>query len=457
MKIIFSCVLTLFVFISKAGTPCVNKIVYGFQNFTDGCTNKYQSINWSLLTHFAFSSVGFDSNGNIITNNNCYNPSSGLVNMAHTNGVKVVIMVWSPGNTSIVDNVLASSTKMQTLANTLITYMQTYNLDGTNIDFENVPITNSVDGQPNKSKVIAFAQVLYTTLKSANPNYHITWSTPYTKECQFIKPVWDFGAIASYSDCFTVMSYDYIAGNTGWTGSHQPFAGGPMYGSAYGSSANKLQYNFQNTVAEYLSAGVPASKIVMGEGFYGVEWTNLSNGTPGVFGASGGTTLNYNMMAANASAKGKQWFTTEKTHYYSYQSGNWVQGFFDSDSTLGIKLDYIKNQNLGGLMIWALHYDSGRVELWNKIQNKLCSATGLNENSFNGKFSVYPNPSNGQFTVSGFQFPVQVRIYNVIGDKIFETTANSNEETINLKEKDGIYFLELRYENKVERMKLIVN
>lgn len=443
---------------AQPGSPCVNKTVYAFQAFSDGCTNKYQSINWSLLTHFAFCSVAFDANGNITPNGGCNDPSPALVNLAHSKGVKVVILIWSPGNTAIVDGVLASASKRQTLANSIKNYIQQFNLDGVNIDFENIPATNSVDSQPNKSKVVTFSQVLHTTLKAANPAYHIAWSTPYTKECQFIRPVWDFTQMTPYVDAFTVMSYDYIAGNTGWTGSHQPFAGGPQYGSAYGLSANKKQFNFQNTVTEYLAAGVPASKIVMGQGFYGIEWKNLSSGTPAVNGASGGTRLNYNVIAANAASKGKQWFNTEKTHYYSYQNGGWVQGFFDSDSTLGVKLDHINSQNLGGLMIWALHYDSGRVELWNKVQQKFCSATDMEENESGSLLTVFPNPMQEFVTINSDLTNCSVTILDVTGNRV-KDIPRVDRFPLTLGRENmarGIYLVEFRAGDLIERKKLVV-
>ncbi len=442
---------------AKSQTPCVNKVVYAFQNVADGFTNKYTTVNWSLLTHFGFNSVDFTSSGSLNTG---IKPAAAMVNMAHSNGVKVTILIWSPGNTSIVDNVLASSAKMQTLINDIKTYMQTNNLDGVNIDFENVPVTNSVDQQPNKPRVLAFAQALYNALKLGGMNYHISWSVPYTKECQFIRPVWDFAAMAPYVDVFTVMSYDYIAGNTGWTGSIQPFAGGPMYGSVYGSSANKKQYNFQNTAAEFLAAGVPASKIIMGEGFYGDEWSNLSSAAPGVMGASGGTTLNYNKLADNAAAKGKLWSAAEQTHYYAYQSaGKWVQGFYDSDSTLGIKLDHIKANNLGGLMIWALYYDSTHVELWNKIRQKFCPATGVNESIPRNTFTVFPNPMNGSAVIYSEQKNCSVSMMDAAGN-VVRTFSHVDQFPFTISKGNlapGIYMIELRSENKIERTKLAVN
>src|SRR5437867_3419194 len=120
---------------AKSSTPCVNKIVYAFQSAPYACTNNYMNVNWALLTHFVFCSITFDVNGNVIPAGGCADPSSALVNMAHSNGVKVIILIWSP-DSNAVDNVLADTTKMHTLASGLKNYIQLYNLDGANMDFE---------------------------------------------------------------------------------------------------------------------------------------------------------------------------------------------------------------------------------------------------------------------------------------------------------------------------------
>jgi hypothetical protein len=67
---------------------------------------------------------------------------------------------------------------------------------------------------------------------------------------------------------------------------------------------------------------------------------------------------------------------------------------------------------------------------------------GVNESSVYGlQFTVNPNPNNGEFTITGDKFPVQLQIYNSLGQIINKTTVNSKLETVNLNEaKSGIYF-----------------
>jgi hypothetical protein len=59
-----------------------------------------------------------------------------------------------------------------------------------------------------------------------------------------------------------------------------------------------------------------------------------------------------------------------------------------------------------------------------------------------GAINTYPNPNNGQFTLSlpTINKQAQVQIYNVIGEEIYKATINSNDTEINLAEQPiGIY------------------
>ncbi|MBI4929924.1 MAG: T9SS type A sorting domain-containing protein [Bacteroidetes bacterium] len=72
--------------------------------------------------------------------------------------------------------------------------------------------------------------------------------------------------------------------------------------------------------------------------------------------------------------------------------------------------------------------------------------------------SVYPNPSSGEFTVYGLQFPVQLSINNVLGERMYQTTVNSKQETVNLSSQpNGVYFLIASSVDNVIAKKIVIN
>ncbi|MBI4930074.1 MAG: T9SS type A sorting domain-containing protein [Bacteroidetes bacterium] len=86
-----------------------------------------------------------------------------------------------------------------------------------------------------------------------------------------------------------------------------------------------------------------------------------------------------------------------------------------------------------------------------------------NSDSNENNIVVFPNPNNGEFTVYGLQFPVQIRIYNSLGQIIHEQSVNKNSsagissgETVNLSEANGIYLLKIITEGKnISYLKII--
>ena len=70
--------------------------------------------------------------------------------------------------------------------------------------------------------------------------------------------------------------------------------------------------------------------------------------------------------------------------------------------------------------------------------------------------NIYPNPSNGNFTVET-NANQMIEIYNLLGEKIYETEITDASTTVTLPVKSGVYFCELRDEqNNILRKKIVV-
>lgn len=80
-------------------------------------------------------------------------------------------------------------------------------------------------------------------------------------------------------------------------------------------------------------------------------------------------------------------------------------------------------------------------------QNVNVTGLGINESSL-VKMNVYPNPSNGNFTVESNSIITKIVVKNVIGQNVFAKNVNANNMIISLDDvNNGFYFIEMETEN----------
>lgn len=72
--------------------------------------------------------------------------------------------------------------------------------------------------------------------------------------------------------------------------------------------------------------------------------------------------------------------------------------------------------------------------------------SGIKQVGKNNQVSVYPNPSNGNFSVSVANFEnTSVEVYNSLGEKIYTKPLNANTENITIEKFDaGVYFIYIK-------------
>jgi len=100
----------------------------------------------------------------------------------------------------------------------------------------------------------------------------------------------------------------------------------------------------------------------------------------------------------------------------------------------------------------------------NRFKLKVDNTTlGTNENVFGSDFSLYPNPSKGQFTIKTTGLTgndLELKIYNVLGQQVFsqtQTIENNGEVNVHASGlSSGLYMIELQKDEQVFSTKLII-
>ncbi|MGC2998004.1 glycosyl hydrolase family 18 protein [Streptomyces sp. G35A] len=174
----------------------------------------------------------------------------------------------------------------------------------------------------------------------------------------------DYGGAAQYLDWYNVMTYDYFGAwdKTGPTAPHSPltsYSGIPKEGFTSAAAISKLR-----------AKGVPASKLLLGIGFYGRGWTGVTQSAPGgtATGPATGTyeagIEDYKILKNSCPATG-----TVAGTAYAHCGSNWWS--YDTPATITTKMAWAKSQGLGGAFFWEFSGDTANGELVNAINGGL--------------------------------------------------------------------------------------
>ncbi|WP_393055410.1 glycoside hydrolase family 18 protein [Streptomyces sp. LN549] len=166
----------------------------------------------------------------------------------------------------------------------------------------------------------------------------------------------DYGGASKYVDWYNPMTYDFFGAwdAKGPTAPHSPltsYTGIPKEGFNSAAAIDKLK-----------AQGVPASKLLLGIGFYGRGWTGVTQAEPGgtATGAAPGTyeagIEDYKVLKNSCPTTG-----TVAGTAYAHCGTNWWS--YDTPATIGTKMAYKNQQGLGGTFFWELSGDTTDGEL----------------------------------------------------------------------------------------------
>ena len=139
--------------------------------------------------------------------------------------------------------------------------------------------------------------------------------------------------------------------------------------------------------------------------------------------------------------------TTNDFYHFNFGWGGQSNGNFYITSI---------NPGVGGTGGGSYDFTSNQEGIFSIIK----SSSGIEDMQTTSKVDVYPNPSNGLFTINLSDIKdskVKLEVYNLIGEKVWENNFNKENTTINLSQlSKGIYYLSVKSSNNTITKKITI-
>ena len=245
-----------------------------------------------------------------------------VVKYAKANSIQALLLVnnaKSTGTVKPIHTVLSNPALRKKAIDNLEAFIKQYQMDGINIDFEEVPAGD-------RDNLTAFMAELYTRLKPQG--YVVTIDVfPKHNELVDISKPYDYAKLAQYADKIMLMSYDY---HGRWS---DPGAVSPII-----SVDKDLQYALKF---------IPKHKLYLGIPGYGYDWSS-----------KGVESLEYGPIQNLISKSGAkvEWDDVSKSPYFKYTGTDGVKHevWFENSYSLRFKLDLVNKYDIAGIAIWKL-------------------------------------------------------------------------------------------------------
>jgi len=251
--------------------------------------------------------------------------------------------------------------------------------DGIDIDWEYPGACGLTCGAPED--VANFTGLLAEFRKQLNavrPGLLLTIAVGAGEEK--IQPL-QISQIAPSIDGVNIMTYDFFGG---WDVDGPTAFHSPLYAWTGMPSTTPVNHYYSDfAVQMWKQGGMPSNKIRLGVGFYGRGWTGVTNANNGLnqpaTSAAPCVTDNnpaYPCEAGSSDYKALK-LLTGYTQNTSTQAGTaWVFNgstfwSYDTPSTIGTKMNYVRQQGLGGAFFWEFNGDTSNGELVTAMRNGL--------------------------------------------------------------------------------------
>ena len=329
----------------------------------NGGSYAVSSIDWDGLTHIAAAFYVPDGTGGWASGYFDTATATSLIAASHAHGKKVLASIGGAGSGPVFEQ------SMQSAMATFVTSLEaliSMGYDGLDIDWEGGNLTTQQDQ--------TLQQSLVSALRQKSPSAIITLTAGYENENSLDDLSW-YGTMASQLDQINLMTYGMAGAWQGWQSWHSS----PLHWNMVSSTPTGID----SSVAHYLAAHVPASKLGIGIGFYGVCYSSPVTAPMQALGgsqvkASDGTMSYPNIMSSYYAASAYHYDSAAEAPYLTLSGSNaqsCTYVSYDDPTSIAAKGAWVKAQGLGGAIIWEIGEGFVPSGATVQAQNPLLEAT----------------------------------------------------------------------------------
>lgn len=324
-----------------------------------------QKIHIEPLTQLIYFGLGVTENGEIIKFDEDNAPVlewqyftsrefKKIVTEAKENGTKVLIAFKNFDNTSI-DTLISNDLFTSRFIKSVSQLILEYDLDGINLDFEYVTDTDF----PTAKYFNKFLASVSSALKNGNPKLLVSIDVNATAILK--DSAYDMVKIGEVVDHVIVMAYDYRQANSTRAG---PVA--PLYGS-------KNEHSIHQSI-QSLNGRVEPHKIILGIPYYGYEWQTINTQPKSFTINNSGALATYKRVRELIDSRKDiiyHWDSKAQSPWLVYrQNGAIKEIYYENEKSISAKRQYMEDQQLGGIAVWALGYEGIYTDIWKAIKEE---------------------------------------------------------------------------------------